>query len=348
MTGEDKPKKRRGRPPGSGRKSSGASRKKAASKQGPEQGELFGPVDTQTGHAETGAPAGRKRSGRKPKPEKVSADTDSSAPLPRSASAERPRPPRPAAMAEKPKGLAGMVPPRWRRGISLGAALLVIGYGAVVLFVDAMASLGDDSVIYWSRFHWTLGDLARQWDLGAPWNWRILGMFDLYKALLWLAVPFLLSLPRMEWSWLSWRRMERRDAWFLAGLCVLGLVGIAATRFIPSLASIYPRGQFSGFGDRVLWLGMVVFWWLSWLPGWEFLHRYVLLRAGLRVFPRWGWIIVPLSETLYHLVKPLPETLGMAVFSVLATRYTMARRNLTAPFLAHLAIEAALALLMLT
>jgi len=258
------------------------------------------------------------------------------------------KPDRPGGMMERPPGFIGRVPRRWVDRLRIGTALAVIGYVAVVLFVDAMASVGDNSVIYWSRFHWTLGALADRFPLGPPWNWRMMAMFDLFKVLFWLAIPLAWSLPRLEGAWFSWRRMEKVDKLLMACFCLLGLAGVIATRFIPSLAAIYPRGQFTGLGDRALWLGMMGFWWMSWLPGWEFLHRYVLLRAATRLLPKWGWVLVPLSETAYHLVKPWPETLGMAVFSIVATRYVMARKNLVAPFLAHLAIEAFLVFLMLT
>ena len=48
-----------------------------------------------------------------------------------------------------------------------------------------------------------------------------------------------------------------------------------------------------------------------------------------------GYII----EGLYHLQKALPEMGGMVVFSLIVTPWSMRRRNLLLPFLAHLLIE---------
>jgi len=357
MSGEEKP-KRRGRPPGSGRKrektkTSGQDQPASAA---PVQGELFNLEKHAPQSAGTRRSAKTKRTGgatSRATPKQIKDETIAR-PAAKSATGRdvpilehRREAAGEVGLASRPQGPAGWIPRRWSNRLRVGLWLAMIGYAAAVLFVDAMASMGDDSVIYWSRFHWTLGDLARRFALGPPWNWRVLSMFDLYKVLFWLLIPLAWSLPRLEGSWFSWRRMEKKDALLLAGFCALGLVGVMATRFIPSLEAIYPRGQFGGLSDRMLWLGMMGCWWLSWLPGWEFLHRYVLVRAATRLFPKWGWILVPVSETAYHLVKPWQETLGMAVFSVLATRYVMTRRSLVAPFLAHFAIEAALVLLML-
>ena len=356
MSGDEKP-KRRGRPPGSGRKGGRSAGKSRSAPAGPVQGELFQLEDQAAPR-----PAGKRRSAKSggtggtaapvtPK-KKREGTGDRSAP-PSAVAAKAPvreQPagtPRAVGMAPPPRGLAGRLPRRWLSRLRVGSSLAVIGYVAAVLFIDAMASAGDDSVIYWSRFQWTLGGLANGLSLGPPWDWRVLSIFDLYKALFWLVLPLAWSLPRLERSWFSWRRLEKTDRIMLAVFCGMGLAGVMATRFIPSLAAVYPRGQFEGFRDRLLWAGMMGCWWLSWLPGWELLHRYVLLRAASRLFPKWGWVLIPVSETAYHLVKPWPETLGMAVFSVLATRYVLARRNLIAPLTAHFAIEAALALLML-
>ena len=54
--------------------------------------------------------------------------------------------------------------------------------------------------------------------------------------------------------------------------------------------------------------------------------------------------MVPLCETIYHLQKPLLEAGGMAVFSLLLTWWTMKRRNMLLPFVAHLYIEILLAI----
>jgi membrane protease YdiL (CAAX protease family) len=80
-------------------------------------------------------------------------------------------------------------------------------------------------------------------------------------------------------------------------------------------------------------------WNASWLIGWEFMHRYMLLGAAQKAAPHWGWLLVPLSETLYHLQKPPIEMLGMLALSVVLTLWCMKRGNWLLGFLVHLIIE---------
>ena len=99
-------------------------------------------------------------------------------------------------------------------------------------------------------------------------------------------------------------------------------------------------------------------WNLSWLPGWEFLHRYFLLKAVQREaldrgrflpgwrWAQWAWLLVPVSETLYHLQKPGLEAVGMFAFSVVLTFWCLKRRNWLFGFLLHLTIEVELLVFM--
>ncbi|MCL4694164.1 MAG: CPBP family intramembrane metalloprotease, partial [Candidatus Hydrogenedentes bacterium] len=85
-------------------------------------------------------------------------------------------------------------------------------------------------------------------------------------------------------------------------------------------------------------------WTFSWLIGWEFLHRYFLLRPFAARWPRFGWLIVPFSEGVYHLQKAPIEAAGMVVFSLVLTAWALRRRNALLPFLAHLLVEIELVL----
>ena len=104
---------------------------------------------------------------------------------------------------------------------------------------------------------------------------------------------------------------------------------------VPSLKATY--GGFAAPGQAVGHLT----WTLSWLIGWEFLHRYVLLTHLDARWPNWGWLVIPFVEGAYHFVqqKPWPETLGMVALSLVVTSWARRRRNVLLPFLAHLAIE---------
>ncbi len=162
--------------------------------------------------------------------------------------------------------------------------------------------------------------------------------FDLFKFFFWFVIPFVWSLRRMDWAWFSFRRWKRIDVALLAVLTLLGCCAVLVVPLVPQLRAIYPSMRGMGWGIVVLQL----VWTCSWLPGWEFIHRYFLLRPVSARWPRWGWLLVPVSETAYHLLKPWPEMLGMAALSVALTWWALRRRNVLLPFLVHLAIELAL------
>ena len=201
-------------------------------------------------------------------------------------------------------------------------ALLVAGYVALVLGIDVLASQ----------------------DVRFPFAWRVLlhfrpGGFDVYKFVAWFVIPFLACLPHLDKHAFTFKRWERKDAYILAGLVAVGAVAVVVIPFIPGVSQLYRGyGHLSAAEKQD-----VAFWYLSWtaswLVGWEFLHRYLLLRSWDRWLPRVGWLIVPISEGVYHLQKPLIEALGMAALSVVLTLWARKRNNVLLPFLVHLAIE---------
>ncbi len=231
-------------------------------------------------------------------------------------------------------------------------SFVVLAYVASVLVYDAMAANNANQTINWAVFEWRLSDLQGifQYVLPAfPSGWlgaAVFREFDLFKLVMWLLIPLLWSLWGMEWGMFSTRRVQTKDWYILAGMAFIGLVAVIATQFIPSLYELYGSHAFPN-GGRFSFLVMKLLWVVSWLPAWEFLHRYFLLRRFSTDFPRFGWLVVPLSEGLYHLQKPLLETGGMVVFSLAMTWYVLRRRNLVVPFLAHLFIEVALIFVML-
>ena len=197
-----------------------------------------------------------------------------------------------------------------------------VAYVTVVLGADALATLNVDWPWHWGAL-----------------RWRSLGLFDGFKFLFWLVVPFAVSVRGMDWGAFGFRGWRWRDVWLLGGLALAGLCAVLLIPLVPALREVYP-----GFGDRsaaVRWaVGLrYSIWLVSWLPGWEFLHRYVLLRAADRRWARYGWLLVPLSEGLYHLQKPFLEMAGMVVFSVVLCQWSLRRKNVLLPFLAHLTVE---------
>jgi membrane protease YdiL (CAAX protease family) len=202
------------------------------------------------------------------------------------------------------------------------ATFAVIGYVGVVLLVDVGASLGVRSPFNWAFFRWHLGH-----------------GFDLFKFVAWFVIPLLFSLPRMDWGYLGVTRWRRVDLYVLGGLALACALAVAAIPFFPSLTSTYQGVGHISSAQKWSFAVNNVVWIFSWLLGWEFLHRYVLLRRLSAHWPRFGWLAIPVFEGAYHLIKPLPEMLGMVAFSLILTPWALKRRNVLLPFLAHLIIE---------
>lgn len=212
-------------------------------------------------------------------------------------------------------------------------SILLVVYVAAALGLDLMTLDRDFPLTYWR--------VSVMQDLNG---------FDLYKFLAWFAIPFALCLfavvakplgrvfPPLEPGYFGFTRWKAVDWVLLALIAACGLIAVLLIPRFESLHSIYPTLSDAAVAVREDFLRRQVLWWASWLIGWEFLHRYVLLRHfGERW--RWGWVIVPLSEGLYHLVKPLPEAAGMVLLSVVVTLWALKRRNVMLPFLGHLVIE---------
>lgn len=200
-------------------------------------------------------------------------------------------------------------------------AVFACVYVAVVLLVDTLAVHAVQA-----PFDWTF----------LRWRW---GGFDVFKLVFWLVIPFALCVPRMDWGALGCTRWRRVDLLILLGLAVVGGVAVGCVALFPSLRETYGSMASAPPEAKTHFLLHQLAWVLSWLIGWEFLHRYFLLKPMEEVLPGWGWLIVPVSEGLYHLQKPLLEAGGMVLASLALTWWAMKRRNVTLPFLAHLIIE---------
>lgn len=210
------------------------------------------------------------------------------------------------------------------------AAWLVTAYVIIVLSFDTLAT---------QRVHY-------------PFEWRYLhkfspGGFDVFKFVAWFVIPFLLALPHLDRHAFTFKRWQRKDVYILLGLVLAGALAVLVIPLLPGV-----RESYRGYGDlsteqKQALLFWHLSWTASWLIGWEFLHRYFLLRPWDKWLPRTGWLIVPLSEGVYHLQKAPIETLGMVALSVVLTLWARKRQNVLLPFLVHLAIELELILFLL-
>ena len=217
-----------------------------------------------------------------------------------------------AAISQVEKNKSGAMP----------RALCAAAYVLLVLGVDALAT-------HDARF---------------PFEWLVFlnfrpGGFDVFKFDAWFVIPLLLALPHLDIHAFTFKRWRRVDLYLLAGLVAAGALAVFLIPILPGV-----RETYRGYGHLspqqkhsfVFWHLM---WTASWLIGWEFLHRYFLLKPWDRSLPRAGWLIVPVSEGLYHLQKAPLEALGMVALSVVLTLWTRKRQNILFPFLVHLAIE---------
>ncbi len=198
----------------------------------------------------------------------------------------------------------------------LVAALCVLSYVAVVHTADTLAANNVKAGIDWGMFRWRL-------DNG----------FDLFKFVVWFAVPFAFCIPRMRWSWFSFKGWRKLDIYLLSLLALSGAIAVLAIRYIPSLNEVY------GYSKTISDIPSELIYTFSWLLGWEFIHRYALLRRMDAWLPKLGWLVVPIVEGVYHLQKPPIEAVGMVAFSLVVTFWARKRRNALLPFFAHLIIE---------
>lgn len=231
---------------------------------------------------------------------------------------------------------------------------LIVLYVAAVLTVDGLASMRINTLIDWSVFNWgpdTVHAVVRTLRLPeALFSWLYTGpmqSFDWFKFIFWLIVPVIVSWRTLVWSAFSVRRWKKLDVVILGMIAFAGLFAMAAIVIVPELQATYPGvGSWPADQQRLFVLAQLA-WMISWLPGWEFMHRYFLLDRVTLTWPFFGWLLLPIFEGAYHLQKPGIEAVAMVFFSVLLTRWAMKRANVLLPFCAHLIIEVELVLAML-
>ena len=237
-------------------------------------------------------------------------------------------------------------------GARFGAWFAVI-YVAIVLGVDTLAAAGAHWPIDWTIFLWRGGRmpaLLHHW--GAPeflysWmTWKVLQGFDYFKFLFWFVVPFCICLWHMDWGAFGWKRWKPMDKWLLLGAFVLLAGAVLVMPYFPELRQEFPSKRHLPGAERWMIFWVAFFWNLSWVIGWEFMHRYFLLRRLDGQWPKYGWVIVPILEVAYH-YRSYAMAAGMGVFSVVLTIYARERKNVLFSLIAHFFIEMFLVAFML-
>jgi len=230
------------------------------------------------------------------------------------------------------------------------AAWIAVAYVAVVLLVDGLAAQRVSWPINWGIFDWH-GVTFYHWAIASGSSHEeaqkflhlVLRVFWFFKFIFWFALPLALCLRTLDRGYFGFKRWRPVDYGILLfGVCV-GVAVLFLIPLMPSLQAYYPSLSALDASEKWSYFGLSLIRTASWLLGWEFLHRYVLVRH-LRD-TRYAWLIIPFLEAAYHIQKAWIEMLGMFLFSLVATRWAIVRRNMLLPFLVHLAIELALPLL---
>ena len=205
------------------------------------------------------------------------------------------------------------------------SVLLPLVYVACVLTIDTLVMQRVHWLIDWTRVTWTLGD------------------FNLLRCVTWLLVPLLWSAREFDWSYYGWRRWTRRDIALAVVLMGAAIGVIVLVPFLPGVSAYYQPHRFTS--DRARWHAwkQLALWNLGWLPGWEFMFRYFLLRRLAVRYPAAAAVfVVAAAEGAYHWNKPALEAVAMVFFSVAASSWAVKRRNGLLPLLVHSVVEVAL------
>lgn len=184
-----------------------------------------------------------------------------------------------------------------------------------------------------------------------PWRtfyWQLENGFEISTFILWLVIPFFLVSRRIDWHYFTFRRWQRIDYAYLAVCILVGALSVLLILLVPSLGEQYvPHGDAS-VQQKIEFSQRMMVWNLSWLVGWEFMHRYALLTLVQKAWPRFGWLWVPIVEFSYHLQKPFIEAAGILLFSIIMTQWAIRRENILLPFIVHLSIELSLLLFLVS
>lgn len=222
---------------------------------------------------------------------------------------------------------------------------VVIIYVVLVLGLDTLG-MYHYKYGFAAWFNWPM--VVRQLFYHFPIPWAtymqpLLSSFNVYKFVFWFVIPVLWCWRGMDWkAWNKerWTKLERR---LLKVSIVILPLSMFLIPYIPGINQYY-HGMNRGGGIDWAAAFLMLLWTLAWLPGWEFMHRYLLLGAVHKKWPNWGWLLVPISEFVYHLQKPPMEAVLMFAFGLVLTWYAVKRENFRFPFFMHLIVELSLIL----
>lgn len=114
---------------------------------------------------------------------------------------------------------------------------------------------------------------------------------------------------------------------------------------IDSLNNYYKGQSHISFDDKIIFAKRLMIWNFSWLIGYEFLFRFVLLKQCLKHDK--CYYLITLFEVLYHFNKPYPEMLGVFFLSIFLTYWVRLRKNFLIALIGHFLVECSLLLFLI-
>lgn len=161
--------------------------------------------------------------------------------------------------------------------------------------------------------------------------------FDWYKFVTWFLVPAIATFPAERRVGVT-LRMTQREGVALGVVVLLSCAAMGVVVLSPELAAQYLGSATGNWGQRSSIAQRQLIWTLSWLPGYEFLVRRLLLSRA----EHWrlgAVLLVALVEFAYHLQKPLLEAVAVLFFSAALSVWARERRGSLWPSLSHLCVE---------
>ncbi len=235
-----------------------------------------------------------------------------------------------------------------KTNFSTKLAIPIIIYTIAVLIIDLLTTFNIHFIFNWGILNIDLSHVLNKIPLFKNSLFSFLFInFDLIKFFLWLIIPIVVFNRAVDFYWFSFKSWKKNDYLILLMLSILCVASLAFVVLFPTLSSYYHGFKTLPSNQKVIIFFQQIFWIISWLLGWEFLNRHLLLRACLRLNKKYAWILVPIVETAYHIPKPFLEMLGMAIFSIFACVWTIRKENNLMAFLCHLFIELGLVILLL-
>ncbi len=121
--------------------------------------------------------------------------------------------------------------------------------------------------------------------------------------------------------------------WFAGGMALMyGLSWFGARQ--PDTLARYPEMRIAEWTAKTFAASAGA--WMAYLAAYEFLFRGVLLFGCYEAFGKWPAVAISVALYTYaHLWKGWRETLGSAVFGILAALATLHTGTILLPFLAH-------------